>query len=124
MKTLRDIVLDIHDNDNNGDPLFGILSEFEDMRTKNIIESITIRILVQTDVICCQRDEWGRLDEVLTTPGWFSLKRVSLAIRIGSFNLNRGNNELEVALRNLPQTQLPRLLSSNTVLFDFDVIPL
>ena len=68
------------------------------------------------DANCRQGDDWGRLDEVLTGPGWFSLKQVSLAIDFASFG--RGDDELEVALRNLPKTQFPRLLSSN-----FEVIP-
>ena len=41
----------------------------------------------------------SRLDEILTSPGWFPLKRVSLVIGICSDN--GGLNELE-ALRNFP----------------------
>ena len=55
-----------------------------------------------------------------TTPGWFSLKRVSLVIDISRFYCT--NNELKVALRNLIKTQFPQLSSSNTVSFDFEVI--
>ena len=124
MQTLKHIVLDIHVNDNDDDPLpvFGILSEFEDMRTKNIIETVTIEILVQMDANFHQGDNWGRLDEIFTTPGWFSLKRVSLAIYIAS--VDGSNNVLEVALRNLPETQFPRLSSSNSVSFDFEINPI
>ena len=119
MRTLKHIVMNVEVDGVDVDPLFSIPSELEDMRTKNIIETITIRILVQTDANCRQGDDWGRLDEVLTAPGWFLLKRVSLAIEIGSFS--RGDNELEVALRKLPETQFPRLSSSNSVSFDFEV---
>ena len=96
MQTLKCIVLDIRVNDNNdNDPLFAILSEFEDMRTKNIIETVTIGITVLPNADCRQGDGWGRLDEIFTTPGWFSLKRVSLAVKISSYYRR---DELEVAL--------------------------
>ena len=124
MQTLRHIVLHIHIhvNDNNDDPLFGILSEFEDMRAKNIIETVTIslRVPVRNGASCGKGDDWCRLDEVLTSPGWFSLKRVSLSINISSYG--RSDNLLVVALRKLPETQFPRLSSSNSVSFDFEVI--
>jgi hypothetical protein len=122
MQTLKHIVLEINVDDDDVDPLFGIPSEFEDMRTKNIIETITIGIVVywQKDAGFHQGNDWGRLDSVLTAPGWFSLKRVSLAIDIYGFS---GNNELPVgvALRNLPKTQFLRLSSSNSVSFNFSV---
>ena len=119
MKTLKHIFIDVHINDDDEDPLSGIHSELEDMSTKNIIETVTIDILVQTDVNCRRGDDWGRLDKALTTSGWSSLKRVSLAIEIASYS--RSDDELEVALRNLPETQFPRLSSSNSVSFDFNV---
>ena len=120
MHTLKHIVVGILiDDDVDNDPLFGIPSELEDMRTKNIIETVTIEILVQTDADCRRGDDWGRLDEVLTAPGWFSLKRVSLVIEIYSYS--REDDELEVALRNLPETQFPRLSSSTYVSFGFEV---
>ena len=120
METLKHIVLNIHLNDNNDNPLFAILSEFEDLRTKNIIETVTIEILFQEDANCRQGDDWGRLDEIFTTSGWFSLKRVSLAVKISCYNINF--IDLEVALRKLPETQFLRLSSSNSVSFDFEAI--
>ena len=115
MQTLKHIVVNIHDfNELNDDPLFGIPSDFEDMRTKNVIETVTIWIR-RINARCCRGDDWGGLDKVLTTPGWFSLKRVSLTIEI-----IRRDNELNVAqLRKLPETQFPRLSSNNSVSFNF-----
>ena len=117
MQTLKHITVNIYVNDYNDDPLFDTLSEFEDMRTKNVIETITIVIVVQTYTSCHVGDKWRRIDEVLTTSGWFSLKRVSLAIDIS----NRSNDELEVALLKLPE-KFPRLSSSNSVSFVFELI--
>ena len=122
MQTLKHIVVDIDVDGDDVDPLFDIPSELEIIRTKNIIETIAIEILVDTDADCRRGDDWGRLDQVLTTPGWFLLKQVSLAIQICSYY--RKSDELEVALRNLPETQFPRLSSSNSISFDFEVYPL
>ena len=117
MQTLKHIVLNIYVVTVLDDPLFGIPSEFEDMGSKNIIETVTI--MVRMNASYHRGEDWGRLDEVLTAQGWFPLKRVSLTIKI-NFELS---SELEVTLRNLPETQFPRLSSSNSVSFDFEVIP-
>ena len=121
MQTLKHIFLNICVDNARGDPLCGIPSELEDMRTKNIIESVTIEIRVeQTDTSCSGGETWGRLDEVLTTPEWFALKRVSLAIEIATYD---SDDRLEVALLQFPWTQFPRLSTSNSVSFDFKVNP-
>ena len=124
MQTLKHIVVITEVDGDDVDPLSGIPSELEIMRTKNTIETITIKLLVDLETVadCCQADDWGRLDQVLTTSGWFLLKQVSLAIQICSYY--RRSDELEVALRNLPETQFPRLSSSNSISFDFEVYPL
>jgi len=61
----------------------------------------------------------SKLDEVFTAPGWFVLKRVSLAIEIAYYL--RSGDELEVALRKMPETQFPRLSKSDSISFDFEV---
>ena len=123
MRTLKHIVVDI-DVNIDVDPLCGIPSEFEDIRTNsNIIETVTIVIRVQASVICRRGDDWSRLDEVFTTPGWISLKRVSVAIEMTIYGWSDGVDELEMAWRKLPETQFPRLSSSNSVSFDFEVTP-
>ena len=119
MQTLKHIVVNTDVYGDDVDPLFRIPSELEVMRSNNIIESVTIGVQVYTDADCRRGDDWGRLDEVLTAPGWFSLKRVSLVIEIYSYS--REDDELEVALRNLPETQFPRLSSSTYVSFGFEV---
>ena len=123
MQTLKHIVVNTEVDDDDIDPLFGIPSELEVMRSKNIIESVTIGVLVQTDVDCRRGDEWGRLDIVLTAPGWFSLKRVSLTVEFASYGRSDEDDELlEAALRILPETHFPRLSSSSSVSFDLKVI--
>ena len=86
------------------------------------ISSKTVTIEIP-DANCYQGDEWGRLDEVLTTPGWFSLKRVSLTIEFASFSRSDDDDELlEVASRKLLETRFPRLSATTSVSFDFEVI--
>ena len=119
MQTLKHIVLDINGDGpgTSDDLLFDILSEFENMRIKNCIETITIRVEKYANASSRRGEDWCRLDEIFTTPGWFSLKRVSLAIAC-----DRRYDELKEALRKLPETQFPRLSSSNSISFDFAVI--
>ena len=122
METLRHIVVNINVVDDGDDSLLNIPSEFEDMRTKNIIETVTVRILLRMhSSYRLVGDDWGRLDEILTSPGWFSLKGVSLAIEMPRFH--RGYSELEEALRKLRETQFPRLSSSKSVSLDIKVNP-
>jgi hypothetical protein len=111
MQTLKHIALFIDITGTfgvNDDPLFDIPSAFEDMRTRNIIETVTIKVVVGRHTNW-HRDNWGRLDEVLTAPGWFSLKRVSLVV------------EIELHVRELPEMPFPRLSSSNSISFDFKI---
>ena len=122
MQTLRHIVVNIHVFDYRDDSLLGIPSEFEDMSTKNIIETLTIRILVRR----CARyrllaSELIRLDEILTSPGWFSLKRVSLALEIPPYNINIKDSKLKKAMQILPKQRFPRLSSSISVLLDINL---
>ena len=113
MQTLKHIVVIFHNVDDRDDSLLGIPSEFEDMGTKNIIETVTIGILLRMYAsFRLGGDDWGRLDEILTSPGWLSLKRVSLAIEIPGNNT--GDSLLKKALRN----RFPRLSSSNSDLLD------
>ena len=126
MQTLKHVFVEMTIDHDDVDPLFGIPSELEAMRTKNIIETVTIEILVRLRAGYRRGDDWGhgRLDEVLTTPGWFSLKRVSMAMTIVTYGKRYEGVELEVALGMLPEMQFPRLSSSNSVSFDFEVFPL
>ena len=127
MQTLKHIVLDLHHlYDFDVDSLFGIPSELDDMRNKNTIETIKISVTtVHWHPIHWLRggddwvfdSDWGRLDDVLTGPGWFSLKRVSVTMRLHRYN----GSGLDVTLRNLRRKQFPRLSSSNSVSFNFRV---
>jgi hypothetical protein len=115
MQTLKDIFLIIRVVRVDDDSLFHILSEFEDMRTKNIIETVTIGVMYES---FCRVDDWtrSRLDEILTTPGWFSLKHVLLTIYIDE-HFGRDSE----ALQKLPETHFPRLSSNNSVSFYFRI---
>ena len=117
MQTLRHLDMAIHVDGLDTDPLAGIPSELEDMRNKNIIEIIIIRVRVLATGNFKRDDDWGRLDEVLARSGWFALKQVSLSIQL---DISRRDVDLEVALRKLPKTQFPRLSASKSVSFKFN----
>ena len=124
MQTLKHVVLKIVGDYDGVDLLLGIPSELEDMRTKNIIETVAIEIWGRLRASYRREDDWGhsRLDEVLTSPGWVSLKKVSLTMSIITFGKRYESDE--VALRMLSETQFPRLSSSNSVSFAFEVMPI
>ena len=68
MQTLKHIIVDIYvdDCDNDDDLLSGILSVFEDMRSKNIIETVTIENMNANLNCRLGSDSWGgRIDEVI-----------------------------------------------------------
>ena len=124
MQTLKHIALSavgtrsIH-FDGDASSLGIIASEFEDMSTKNIIETVTIVIFLSIHPSFRPvADDWGRLDEIFTSPGWLSLKRFSLAIKIPRYNMEL--NELE-ELRKMVDTRFPRLSSSKSVSLDIKV---
>ena len=125
MQTLKKISIDIEVDNDDVDPLIGIPSELEDMRSNNIIETIDMHVIIPTDGNSHRGDEWRRLDEVLTAPGWFSLKEVTLIVAIG-YNGTRTwaneNKELVVALQKFPETQFQRLYSSKTIFFEFFIM--
>ena len=122
MQTLKHVVVVIYVDDDDVDPLFGIPSELEDIRTKNILETITIHIMLNTpDANCRRGNDWDRLDEVLTTPGWLSLKQVSLIIEID--DCFEEDDELHGALRafqNIREKRFPRS-SCNSNLLNFSI---
>ena len=123
MLNLKHIVMNICLFDDGNDSPFDIPSQFEEMCTENIIEAVTIAIQVRRigSYRLLVGNSWGRLDEVLTSPGWFSLKWVSLAIDITRCNSRRLNG-LKETLQKLPETQFPRLSSNNPVSFNFKII--
>ena len=122
MQTLKHIVVGIIIDADDVNPLFGIPSELEDMRNKNIIETIEIsvsNIFGHQDLGDDLEFEWGGLDEVLTAQGWFSLKRVSLTITIHRVSCSGNLKEMNEAMRKLVLREFPRLSSSNSVSFNF-----
>ncbi|KDR66871.1 hypothetical protein GALMADRAFT_258745 [Galerina marginata CBS 339.88] len=120
MQTLTRLSLNIsRDESGTADPLSGLVDELKGIRHQNCIESIIINVYILPDWDCSSGDDWGRLDEELTQPGWPKLKSVLVGITV--FTLSREANDLEMALRKLPETQFPRLSSSKSVVFEFSV---
>ena len=89
MESLKHIVVNVNVDDDDVNPCSVFLPSSKKCAVKISSKNVTIEI---PDANCHQGDEWGRLDEVLTTPGWFSLKRVSLTIEFASFS--RSDDEI------------------------------
>ncbi|KAF8334460.1 hypothetical protein F5887DRAFT_1079686 [Amanita rubescens] len=121
MQTIKNLHVELFVRDNDDDPLFRLPSELEVMRSKNVIESITIEVVLDTEVDCKPGNGWGRLDELFTKTGWSALKKLSVAIQIYSYDERQPPICSESALRKLPETQFVRLSSSKTISFAFEV---
>ncbi|KIM35748.1 hypothetical protein M413DRAFT_32217 [Hebeloma cylindrosporum] len=104
--------------DDAGD-MRGLVAELEEMRHQNSIEKLTLSVSDTWAGECRfdQGDEWGRLDRTLTQPGWSKLENVTLSIFVSS------DDKVDLASRaaRLSQTQLQRLSSSSSIVFQFSV---
>ncbi|KIM35767.1 hypothetical protein M413DRAFT_32231 [Hebeloma cylindrosporum] len=108
------------DETGTGDPLAGLVAELEELRChRNVVENMTIDVFVGAYYKCNQGEDWGLLDRVLTQPGWSKLRHISLTIFLW---VCYREDDLEVTLKRLPETQLPTLSSSRSINFQFSVI--
>ncbi|KDR76488.1 hypothetical protein GALMADRAFT_225543 [Galerina marginata CBS 339.88] len=115
MQTLRHLCVRIRLSDNDiDDPLSDLLTEFEEVKQINMIESITV--FVDTPESFKGGDVGGRFDQVLTSSSWSSLKRVSLTFNDSAFGLSQSDGPKALLLA---RTMFPRLLSRKTPKFDF-----
>jgi hypothetical protein len=123
MHTLRRLRVNTDFSEGIGmtDPFCGLCNELEKMKNRNIIETITLHVTVDANCYCLRDDEWGRVDKVLTQPGWPTLQQVSLKITVWSYEGGAELDWLQSALRKLPQTQFPKLTSSNSLSFELSV---
>ena len=116
IQTIKNLHVEFFVRDNDDDPFSHLPSELEVMHSKNVIESITIELVLATDVDCNWGNRWGRLDELFTKTGWSALKKLSVTIRIYSRERQPPLGS-ELALQKLPETQFVCLLSSKTISF-------
>jgi len=85
LQTLKHLRVGIFFNEwDSTDPLSGLTSELEEIRTIQSIETISINIAIYINSNCPRRDEWGMLDKTLARPGWSKPLQVSLGILIYS----------------------------------------
>lgn len=122
LHTLRRMHLEIrHETTTteSDDPLAGLCDELESISGKNKLEYLRIDIKLMDMHPRYLGDEWGRLDMLLLKSGsWPMLKHVSLVVFV---HHNAFSENLEVALKSLPRTQLTKLTSSKDLDFQFSV---
>jgi len=121
LQTLQHIHIHTIVTEDYDDPLGGLPTELAAIAGKNIIETISIDMLVQTDHSCKTGDEWGALDRALTRrrSEWPKLESVSLTIEVANYSRKEGT--LEDVLRKLPENQLMGLATSNDIKFSLEV---
>lgn len=89
---------------------FQLCSELSALATPtNILKNLRLEMYANDAFEVSSRDEWGKLDAVLSSPGWFCLDQVFLDL-ITWDGLTREVLEL---LSDLPNTHLSRLSSHN-----------
>lgn len=108
------------------DVLVDLLAEFKAMAGHNVIESISIDITVlhDDDHDVNPGNTWGALDRALTqrNSGWANLRSVSLTIELVRYwNNFARREELEEALKKLPESQMKGLVNSEDIKFELKV---
>ena len=98
-----------------GDPFRGFVDALENIENK--IEVITIEVVIESGSTYGLLAKWARLDQVLTRPGWSTLRRVTLTIKTycSAWDVNR----MDQTLQAFPKMYFSGLLSHNSVVFDF-----
>jgi hypothetical protein len=108
-----------HDIDDEiQDPLCGLCKEISIISGRNVIEEISLRVIVQTDCRCKTGSEWGGLVAVLSR-GFPQLRYVSLDIEICVFLPSFSEAALEEQVNEIPRKYFPWLSSNIQVMFDF-----
>jgi hypothetical protein len=123
IRTLKALKLSAMIDDSSEDPLSGLCDELEKISAtgRSIIETLSIKVAVQTDADCKRGDEWGLLDKVLTKEdAWLGLREVSLKIEVYDYGRD-DEDDLVDALNKLPDTQFKKLSTSETINFKFEV---
>jgi len=104
-------------------PLREMDVELEKLRGDNAIETIGVDILVHDSLVsdCAvfstTAGDWGRLDQVLTDPGWPSLVEVTLTIRVVRHYRKKG--VFEETVIQMGAVEFSRLRMSKAIRFNF-----
>jgi hypothetical protein len=124
IRTLKVLTLASSIDDAVVDPLSGLCNELATISAtgRNVIESISIKVLVATHDNCKRGDEWGLLEKVLTKKdAWLGLKEVSLKIQVSNHGSRNEDDDLMEALDKLQETHFKVLLASETLNFIFEL---
>jgi hypothetical protein len=118
LATLTTLRLQHGIDDEIQDPLCGLCKEISIISGRNVIEEISLRVIVQTDCRCKTGSEWGGLDAVLSR-GFPQLLYVSLDIEICVFLPSFSEAALEEQINEIPRKYFPWLSSNIQVAFNF-----
>ncbi|KAF9477064.1 hypothetical protein BDN70DRAFT_934537 [Pholiota conissans] len=98
-----------------GDPFRGFVDALENIEK---IEDITIEVVIEVGSTYGLLAKWARLDQVLTRPGWSTLRKVSLTIKTHRYAWDPSNHVAQT-IEAFPKTHFSGLSSHNFVVFDF-----
>jgi len=118
LSTLRTLRLQHDIEDDVQDPLCGLCEEFRIISGRNVIEEISLKVIVLTDSWCKTGSEWGGLDAVLSR-GFPQLHCVSLNIEIWGYSPSAPGAVLQERANDVPGKYFPWLSSNIQVTFNF-----
>ncbi|KAF9484202.1 hypothetical protein BDN70DRAFT_872904 [Pholiota conissans] len=91
------------------DTFFLLADEVKKMENKNIIEDITVTVLLFNPGWDLKSAEWGQFDRVLGEPSWSNLQQFSLFIKSYQFTTD---DDHSVQISSMTNKHFPRLSSS------------
>jgi hypothetical protein len=106
----------------NGPSMVDLLSdlcdELDKISGKNMLNSLEIHIdLFRYEGGETGDEQWGRLEKILLNSGWSTLKHFYLHIIV--YGSSEDNDDFDLVVKELPETQFTGLTSSKTVNFQF-----
>ncbi|KAJ3509841.1 hypothetical protein NLJ89_g5009 [Agrocybe chaxingu] len=113
--TLKTFTFEYFLNQENVDPLHGLVAELRALNGQNIIEGVTLKIGMHERIKCRLDEEWFKFDEVVTARGWPHLRSVWFKIEVSTYEIAQSKTQFENDLEALPTTHLKRLESRKDV---------
>ncbi|KAF9485564.1 hypothetical protein BDN70DRAFT_916944 [Pholiota conissans] len=121
MKTLKNISICADYIDGDGeDPLCGITNALGQLNKENIIEDLTITIIILAGLFEMQENAWSHLDRMLAESAWPKLRRVSLTVLVDPDARLDAVRALDDYFPKLPETQFHWLLANKSLTFEFE----
>ncbi|KAF9483063.1 hypothetical protein BDN70DRAFT_929559 [Pholiota conissans] len=103
------------------DPFRGFIDALEGIENYNIIETLSIGVIILIDSTHGPLENWGRLDKLLTRPTWSKLRAVSLTVKTHHWFWDP-SNPMDKTIQAFGETQFSGLSSHKSIVFNFRLV--